>query len=77
MRDRSVAKPHGAQLPLNFVAAALSHAFRDRAGIFVFFAAASAVSAAKFPVVVFVPRHAQTISRSPPAASKPDKIIAQ
>jgi hypothetical protein len=68
---------HRVRWPLNFVAAALSRAFRDRAGIFVFFAAASVVSAAKFPVVVFVPWHAQTISRSPPGTSKPAKLIAQ
>jgi hypothetical protein len=57
---------HRVQWPLNFVA-----------GIFDFFAAASVVSAAKFPVVVFVPWHAQTISRSPPGTSKPAKLIAQ
>jgi hypothetical protein len=29
------------------------------------------------PVVIFVPRYTQTISRSPPAPPKPDKIIAK
>ncbi len=64
---------HGAQWHLNLVAAALSRAFRDRAGVFVFFAAASAVSAA-VPVVVFVPRRAQTINRAPQPRRNPIKL---